>query len=103
MANNIKISEHEAALIKDILSQKLPADCKVWAFGKRTTGESRRLSDLDIAIESKGLTKIDPNFIAELKEEFKDSALEWMVDVYDYNAVSEEKREEIDQERIRLF
>lgn len=90
----IDLSTQYLSDIKNILLSKVP-NLEVRVFGSRVNGNASRYSDLDLAIVGK--EKIDWRIIEELKDEFSESNLPIMVDVLDWNAISEEFREIINQ------
>jgi predicted nucleotidyltransferase len=84
--------------IQEILREHVPA-CKVLAFGSRVTGKAHRFSDLDLALVCE--TPIDRRLIESLKEVFSESDLPFMVDILDYNSLSESFRA-IMNERLEI-
>lgn len=85
----IDIDNLQLELIKRILSETIPK-YSVWAFGSRVNGRPQKFSDLDLALVSN--EKIDWRIIERLKDAFSESDLPIMIDVVDFNSVSENFR-----------
>ncbi len=85
----IDIDNLQLELIKRILSETIP-EYSVWAFGSRVNGRPQKFSDLDLALVSN--EKIDWRIIERLKDAFSESDLPIMIDVVDFNSVSENFR-----------
>ncbi|WP_027358970.1 nucleotidyltransferase family protein [Desulforegula conservatrix] len=85
----IDIDNLQFDLIKRILSETIP-EYSVWAFGSRVNGRPQKFSDLDLALVSNG--KIDWRIVERLKDAFSESDLPIMIDVVDFNSVSENFR-----------
>ena len=83
----IDIEEKYLNLIRRILSEHVP-DCEVRAFGSRVEGNAGKFSDLDLVLIGSG--KLDWRKIELLKDALAASDLPMIVDVLDYNAISEE-------------
>lgn len=82
----IDIEAEYLEAILDLLNRHVP-DCEVRAFGTRVTGGAKRYSDLDLAIV--GAEKLDWRRIEALKDAFAESGIPIIVDVLDWNAVSD--------------
>lgn len=88
----IDIDSLQLELIKRILFETIP-EYSVWAFGSRVNGRPQKFSDLDLAlIPGEKDEKIDWRMIEKLKDAFSESDLPIMIDVIDYNSVSENFR-----------
>lgn len=88
----IFISESEEKIIRDIF-KKYKLDSDIYVFGSRARGDHKKYSDLDICL--KGKTKIDPEILLNLKNEFQDSDLPFTVDIVDWNDISEKFQKNI--------
>ena len=84
----------------DILREHLPPGVRIWVFGSRATGRARRYSDLDLAIDAGRRLTIDETAI--LREAFDECDLPYKVDIVDWQAISDNFRQIIDQERVAL-
>lgn len=73
-------------IVKELLRQHVP-ECKVLAFGSRVTGTTSRYSDLDLAIVCS--VSVDWRRLEALKDAFSESDLPIMVDVLDWQSLSE--------------
>lgn len=82
MNKSIDISATDLQIVQSILKNILPENTKVWVFGSRAKGTTRRSSDLDLAIEAKSpLTKKESS---QLFHAFKASDLCYKVDIVVY-------------------
>lgn len=81
--------------IKRILAEHVP-DCEVRAFGSRINGHAQKYSDLDLALVRK--EELDWRKLEALKDAFAESDLPLMIDVLDWNSISDEFRRVIEDE-----
>lgn len=88
----IDLDEKNLQIVKEIL-HKLAPDCKVIVFGSRVTGTSEKFSDLDLVLDCS--TSMDWRRLESLKDAFSESDLPIMVDVLDWQTISESFRERI--------
>ena len=86
----IDLSPNHLRTVRQILAEHVPA-CEVRAFGSRVTQSAKKYSDLDLAVV--GVTALDRNTLARLKEAFEDSDLPILVDVLDWQEISPSFRE----------
>ena len=86
----IDLSPNHLKTVRQILAEHVPA-CEVRAFGPRVTQSAKKYSDLDLAVV--GVTALDRNTLARLKEAFEDSDLSILVDVLDWQEMSKSFRE----------
>jgi type I restriction enzyme S subunit len=100
-ANTIDMTPEHRRLAAGILRAHLPRRATVWAFGSRTTGQSRRYSDLDLAIDAGRLLSLDE--IAALAEAFSDSDLPYRVDIVDWRSIDAEFGRLIAADRLPLL
>lgn len=73
-------------LIKETVSRQLP-DHRVFIFGSRAGGTSRRYADVDIGL--KGPQKVDLRTIFRLKDILAESNIPYLVDVADFSGEEE--------------
>ncbi len=85
----IDIEEKYLNEIKRILAEHVP-DCEARAFGSRIEGTARKFSDLDLVLI--GSEKLDWRKIESLKDAFASSDIPIIVDVIDFNAITDEFR-----------
>ena len=83
----IDLSSNHLKTVRQILAEHVPA-CEVRAFGSRVTSSAKNYSDLDLAIV--GVTALDRNTLARLKEAFEESDLPIRVDVLDWQGIFRE-------------
>jgi predicted nucleotidyltransferase len=96
----IDLPRADLAILLGVLRDHLPPDTDVWAFGSRTTGEARRYSDLDLALQS-GET-LDPDMLGRLQDALSESDLTVKVDVVDLLAVDPAFRRIIEGQMVPL-
>ena len=82
-------------IVTAILSARVP-DRPVYAFGSRATGQSRRRSDLDLAIG--GSMPLTLRQRSLLSDDFDESDLPIRVDIVDLNAITPEFRRRIERD-----
>jgi predicted nucleotidyltransferase len=87
-------------IVQLILQNILPKNSKVWVFGSRAKGTTKRSSDLDLAIDAgRVLLKAESS---ALFHAFEESDLPYKVDVADLYTVNETLKMIIDKEKISL-
>jgi uncharacterized protein len=98
----IDLEEKYLVEIRRILGEKAP-DCEIWAYGSRIEGNADKYSDFDIVLI--GSEKLDWRKVESLKDAFAASDLPMIVDVIDWNNISDEfkavikKKYEVIQDR----
>jgi uncharacterized protein len=83
----IDIEKKDFDEIKRILKEHVP-DCDVRVFGSRIEGKAKKFSDIDLALVGK--EKLDWRKIELLKDAFSASDIPIIVDIVDWNAISNE-------------
>ncbi len=101
MSQTIDIGPQDLDIVRTILQAGLPAGAKVWVFGSRATGATKRSSDLDLAIDAG--RKLSLSELSALNNAFEDSDLPYTVDLVDWTTTSEAFRTIIERERVELF
>ena len=96
----IDLDANSLALIKKILKKHLP-NTEVKAVGSRVTGRAKQFSDLDLVVMSDQVIAIEK--MNALKFEFSNSDLPILIDVVDWNAISDEFREKIYSDCVTLI
>jgi len=92
------LSYRDIKMIKRIITSYLdPKTQKAFIFGSWAQGKARKFSDIDIGIEGK-----EPFPLFELEEAFENSNLPYLVDIVNFNHVSEEFRKVAKQKIIPL-
>ena len=94
---NIFITANDYTILSNIL-KTLPYD--VIVFGSRIKGTQQKLSDLDLCLKTTNIALVD---MAQLKEALSNSELPFIVDVVDYNDVSQGFKKIIDEQGANFF
>ena len=84
--------------IKKTIRQYLQ-EGKIYLFGSRTKGTSRKYSDIDIALDCPNLNE---NILLKIKNDFENSTLPYEVDVLDLNNISETFKQHIKQDLTEI-
>jgi len=95
----LSLSEEERAVVLGILGRYLPK-VAVRAYGSRSRGDSRRFSDLDLAILSE--RPLDLLVRDELREAFSESELPFRVDILDWASTTEAFRRSIEMDLVEF-
>ena len=82
----------------DIIRRILKGHGGAYVFGSRVSGKHRKFSDIDICFVRKGAVPLSE--IGSLKNIFEESDLPFVVDITDYNAISEEFQKIIDSTKV---
>ncbi len=85
MSSRVEIRPQDLKIVQEIVKRVLPEGTKVFVFGSRARGTTKRSSDLDLAIEAS--TALNFREIAILADTFEDSDLPYKVDVVDLKMV----------------
>ncbi len=96
----IDLTPEDLALVQKILRDGLPEAARVWVFGSRAKGTTKRASDLDLAIDAG--SPLPFSVTARLNGVFDETPLAFSVDLADLHAVSPEFRTLIDAHKIPL-
>jgi len=96
----IAIEKEQLQILKKILKKYLP-NAEIRIFGSRYKHTNKEYSDIDIAIVQK--EKISIKLYSELKEEFEESNLKYRVDLIDWNIISEEFKQIIEEGYYKLY
>lgn len=95
------IPQKDIIAIKSILSKHLDhSSYKAYIFGSRATGNARKWSDIDIAIE--GEKKVPGYIIEEIREDLENSNLPFVVDIVDFSLVSKRFKSVANQKVVPL-
>ena len=95
----IGITRNELALVQKILRESIPA-AKIWVFGSRAKGATRRGSDLDLAIDNGA--PLPSSMAAHLASAFEEAPLAYKIDLVDLHNITPEFRALIDAHKIAL-
>lgn len=95
------IRSADRILIQNILQKALPHNSHIWVFGSRACGETKRSSDLDLAIDAgRPLTRQE---ILALYDAFEDSDLPYSVDFVDTYTIRDSFKNIINAQKTPLF
>lgn len=87
--------------IKKTVRKYLPAtEYELFVYGSRASGQADKWSDIDVGI--KGRKKVPFDTLATISEEIRESDLPYLVDVVDFNRVSEKFRKIATKEILKL-
>ncbi|MFL5282104.1 MAG: nucleotidyltransferase family protein [Rhodopila sp.] len=100
MTGTIDLSADERAIVCDVLRTHLPPGTGVWVFGSRATGNARRYSDLDLALEAD--RPLGLAVLADVAGALSESDLPYKVDVIDLRSVDPGFRALIEPEMVAL-
>lgn len=95
------LDEKTTAVVKKILFQFLDSQKdKAFIFGSWAVGNARKFSDIDIGVQSS--RQIPNDVFSDLEEAFEESDLPYIVEVVDFNTVSEKFKMVASQKVIYL-
>lgn len=100
MSPSIQLQPSELKLLRQILEQHLPKDCKIWLFGSRAKHTAKKHSDIDIALDHS--QPISLQTIAILNNALSESNLNNKVDVIDLNQISESFKQNIKNDLVLI-
>jgi predicted nucleotidyltransferase len=99
---NITIEEKYLNYVLKILNENLDnSDCRVYIFGSRAKGTTKKYADLDLAIDY-NKQNLPFRILAKLSAAFEDSLLPYKVDIVDLNDISNEFKSSIENDLIKL-
>lgn len=94
------LEERHLNFIKETLKKYIPnPEAKFYIFGSRAKGKYREYSDVDIAIDSLGLTS---SLKSKLELEFENSTFPYEVDIVDLNNIKDNFKKLIQDELVLL-
>lgn len=96
----LNIAPKHLAITQNILKKYNASNYVFWAFGSRTTANTKPYSDLDIAIQITDDKTVPLKILANIQFDFIYSDLPFKVDVIDYNAISGKFKENVDAAKI---
>ena len=95
--SNQDFLRYKKQLLK-IINEKLPK-ADIYLFGSRAKKTNHPGSDIDIAIDNKD--KIDFKIILELYNKIEETTIPFMVDLVDFNNVSDLFKDKIRKEAVK--
>lgn len=99
METKIDISPAQLAEITDLFQQHLPGN-EVWAYGSRIKGNSCPASDLDLVVF---VTPEQSAALFELKEAFEESYLPFRIDLFVWDELPEQFKNNIRRQHAVLI
>ncbi len=97
---SIDIRPVDLKIVQTILSRNLPQNARVYVFGSRALGTTKRASDLDLAIDLG--RALDRKENTQLVLAFEDSDLPYKVDVVDLHTVEDSFKQIIEKDQVPL-
>lgn len=94
----LNITDKDFEILTKLVSKYIPKT-KIWFYGSRITNNHRETSDLDMVIF---LPKEKSNICYDLKEAFDESDLTFRVDLFIWDNIPEEFKENITNNHISL-
>ncbi len=94
----LDITPDQRRILLDLLDDYLP-DVTIWAYGSRIKGTARPQSDLDLSVFTSAEQK---RAVAALKEALEESQLPFRVDLFVWDEIPEQFRENIQQAHVVL-
>ena len=94
----LDITPNQRKVLLDLLNDYLP-DVTVWAYGSRIKGTERPQSELDLAVFAAAEQK---RAVAALKEALEESQLPFRVDLFIWDEIPAQFRENIQQAHMVL-
>lgn len=100
MNKSIDIRPVDLKIVQTILSNSLPKTARVYVFGSRALGTTKRSSDLDLAIDLGRV--LDRKETTQLVLAFEDSDLPYKVDIIDLHSVDASFKQIIEKDQVAL-
>ncbi len=97
----VDIEPEHLKIVLTILKKYLSSTTSVWVFGSRRIQATKKFSDLDLVIDYDGHA-ISQVILSDLAEDFDNSDLPYHVDIVDWNNISVQFKNNIDQTRVAL-
>lgn len=73
---------------------------KIYVFGSRATGKTKKYSDLDIALESN--SKIDSSKLSKISIELEETTIPYKIDVIDLNNITDSFKKCIEKDLVEI-
>ena len=100
MNKSIDIRSVDLKIVQTILNNTLDKNARVYVFGSRALGTTKRASDLDLAIDLG--RALDRKENTQLVLAFEDSDLPYKVDIIDLHSVEESFKKIIEKDQVPL-
>ena len=99
--STVDMAPEHLNIVLTILKKHLSSTTSVWVFGSRSKRAQKKFSDLDLAIDYDNHA-IPQAILSDLAEDFDNSDLPYRVDIIDWNKISVQFKNNIDQTRVVL-
>ena len=96
----LDLTQEQRRLIEGIIFSVFSKDVEISIYGSRVTGKARPYSDLDILLKASAPLSLEQ--MAEIKDKFSESNLPFLVDITDWNNISNDFKERITTESVSL-
>lgn len=93
------LSNNQIKKILNCISLHLPK-VKVFAFGSRVKGTSKKYSDLDLALDTG--EPISLSIITKIKSSLSETDIPFLIDIIDYRSIDKDFKSLIDEQKIHL-
>ncbi|MES2386674.1 MAG: nucleotidyltransferase domain-containing protein [Bacteroidota bacterium] len=96
----IVIRPQDLRITQQIINMVFPAGVKVWVFGSRAKGTTKRFADLDLAFDAnRPMTRSE---VMAMQDQFEISDLPYTVDILDLHTVKDYFKAIIEKDFIPL-
>ena len=92
------LTQHQIELIRSLVRSH--SDARIVLFGSRATGSARKYSDVDICLV--GDARIPLETLARINEGLEESNLPYVVEVSDFDRLSDHFRQAVERDGIDL-
>lgn len=100
----ISIKDKHRNILQDIFAKSLASiSVEVLAYGSRVSGDSYPGSDLDLVIKLKSNQALDIEILMQIKEDISNSNIPYFVDLFDWQRIPEEFRQNINKQNAILY
>lgn len=89
------------AIVRAILQAHLPEGAKIWIFGSRARGTTKKYADLDLAVDAGH--RLPLRDLIELEDAFVQSDLPFKVDIVDWENIDPGFARAIEADRLLLL
>ena len=100
MSHQIDLAPEYLSVLKEILDLHLLPEAKVWVFGSRVTGRTKKFSDIDLLVDTGEPISLEK--MARLNLAFEESILPYKVDIVDIAAISDVLKKNIQEQLVSL-
>ena len=98
----LHLEPEDRKLLEDLF-QKYAPGIEVWAYGSRVTGQSHDASDLDLALRTPDLKRMEASQLNALRNGLTESAVPFLTEIRDWAALPKSFQNEIEKNHIVLI